>query len=73
MRPNKIETAVQCSVCRMWMFAGFSGHDNIINIYIYVCVCIFHGFMPSLYYNDGRIIKARNQWSQIIIHAIKYI
>ena len=34
MRPNKIETAVQCSVCRMWVFAGFSGHGNLINMYL---------------------------------------
>ena len=35
MRPNKVETAVQCSVCRMWVFAGFSDHGNLINTYIY--------------------------------------
>ena len=35
MRPNKVETAVQCSVCRMSVFAGFSSHDNS-NIYIYI-------------------------------------
>ena len=50
MRPNKVKTAVECSVCCMWMFAGFSGHGNLINIisiplsyiyiYIYICVCV---------------------------------
>ena len=48
MRPNKVETAVQCSVCHMWVFAGFSGHGNLINIisipliiyiYIYIYAC----------------------------------
>ena len=38
MRPNKVETAVQCSVCRMWEFAGFSGHGNLIYIYIYIYI-----------------------------------
>ena len=45
MRPNKVETAVQCSVCRMWVFAGFSGRGNLINIisipliiYIYIYI-----------------------------------
>ena len=43
MRPNKVETTVQCSVCHMWVFAGFSGHGNLINIisiiiYIYMAV-----------------------------------
>ena len=38
MRPNKVETAVQCSVCRMWVFAGFSGRSNLINIYIYIYI-----------------------------------
>ena len=33
MRPNKVETAVQCSVCRMWVFAGFSSHSDNIIIY----------------------------------------
>ena len=28
MRPNKVETAVQCSVCRISVFAGFSCHGN---------------------------------------------
>ena len=28
MRPNKVETAVQCSVCRTLVFARFSSHDN---------------------------------------------
>ena len=28
MRPNKVETAVQCSVCRLWVFARFSRNDN---------------------------------------------
>ena len=32
------DTAVQCSVCRMWVFAGFSGHGNLINIYIYIYI-----------------------------------
>ena len=32
MRPNKVETAVQCSICRMWVFAGFSGDGNLIDI-----------------------------------------
>ena len=54
MRPNKVETAVQCSVCHMQVFAGFSCHGNskitsippfkknIYNyIYIYVCVYIY--------------------------------
>ena len=40
MRPDKVETAVQCSVCRMLVLAGFSAHGNLINIYIYVCVCV---------------------------------
>ena len=44
MRPNKIETAVQCSVCRMKVFAGFSCHGNskiyiCIYIYIYIYCC----------------------------------
>ena len=41
MRPNKVKTAVQCSVCRMWVFARFSSHDNLINIYIYIWVCMY--------------------------------
>ena len=28
MRPNKVETAVQCSLCRMKAFTGFSCHGN---------------------------------------------
>ena len=32
MKPNKFETAVQCSVCYMEDLAGFSSHDNSINI-----------------------------------------
>ena len=50
MRPTTVETAVQCSVYRMWVFAGFSGHDNsnitlippfkYNMIYIYICVCV---------------------------------
>ena len=27
-RPKKVETAVQCSVCRMEVLAGFSSHVN---------------------------------------------
>ena len=47
MRPNKVETAVQCSVCRMSVFAGFSCHGNsmIISIppfiYIYIYIYIY--------------------------------
>ena len=37
MRPNKVETAVQCSVCHKYVFAGFSSHDNS-NIYIYIYI-----------------------------------
>ena len=40
MRSNMVETAVQCSVCQMKVFARFSSHDKS-NIYIYVCVCIY--------------------------------
>ena len=45
MRPNKVKIAVQCPVCHMQLFAGFSCHGNsmiisippfkIIYIYIY--------------------------------------
>ena len=42
MRPNKVETAVQCSVCHMQVFAGFSCHGNSMIIYIrfydYICI-----------------------------------
>ena len=36
MRPNKAETAVQCCVCHMLVFAEFSSHVNFIYIYIYL-------------------------------------
>ena len=45
MRPNKVETAVQCSVCRMEVLAGFSSLGNSINththIYIYIYIWIY--------------------------------
>ena len=47
MRPNKVETAVQCSLCRMWVFAGFSGHGNLNGMIsiplLYIC-----GFLGNL-------------------------
>ena len=36
-RSNKVETVVQCSVCRMWVFAGFSGNP-----------CEQHGIMMMM-------------------------
>ena len=40
MRPKKAETAVQCPVCHMLVFAGFSSHGNLIYIYIYIYIYI---------------------------------
>ena len=41
MRPNKVKTAVQCSVCPMWVLAEFSSHGNLINSVsiplLYIC------------------------------------
>ena len=56
MRPNKVEIAVQCSVCHMWVFAGFSCHGNLIDIisipliiyiyiYIYIYITIFFFYL----------------------------
>ena len=50
MRPNKVETAVQYSVCCMEVLAGFSSHGNSINIipflysnviYVYIYIYIY--------------------------------
>ena len=44
MRPNKVATAVQCFVCRMWAFAEFSSSGNLIRymyMYIYIYMYIY--------------------------------
>ena len=40
MRPNKVETAVQCSVCHMKVLVGFSIHDNSISLNVWNEVCL---------------------------------
>ena len=54
MRPNKVETAVHCPVCRMEVLAGFSSHSNSITIYIYIYIYIvIHRQTVSLYHNSS--------------------
>ena len=59
MRPNKIETAVQCSVCLIKVFTGFSNHDNSnitlippfkYNVYIYIYIYIYGIFCSCARY-----------------------
>ena len=44
IRPYKVETAVQYSVCCMQVVAEFSSHGNLIYtyIYIYIYICIIN-------------------------------
>ena len=72
MRPNKVETAVQCSVGRMWVFAGFSGYGNLIKYYIYVymeinlIVCRHKEYEKIKYVEDGII------YNQILCNCSKF-
>ena len=56
MRPNKVETAVQCSVCRIWVFAKFSHHGNSINIYQGQMVNVDNACTPCLTFLPWLII-----------------
>ena len=54
MRRNKVETAVQCSVCHAQVFAGLSGDGNSIynivpllkkeNVHLYVCPWAYNDY-----------------------------
>ena len=57
MRPNKVETAVQCSVCRMLVFAEFSSHGNLINI---TSIPLFIDIIYNIYKED--LVLDNLQW-----------
>ena len=48
--PDKVETAVQCSVCHMEVLTRFSSHGNSIDIYIYIYIYIFTRFLCLMAY-----------------------
>ena len=54
MRPNKVETAVWCSICRMEVLARFFSHGNSINIIQFLYLNIKYNNHPyniKFYYN----------------------
>ena len=67
MRPNEVETAVQCSICRIDMLTGFSSHGNSIKIikllysnvlYIYIYISGAEtGLVPGTTNNSVNVIQ----------------